>query len=166
MSQVNLLGNQAWPDATINAAITALIRQTYSADDELKAARLARKAAPTEADLAFVAAVDACIADALAQGELLRSDAKLLDSVLEYESAVAWLEKPVEPEFIDCHVDEVTTQEPNPLYAQDVANRAAAQAVLDGASDDTKDLFALRYPPAPAPEPVIEEPVNDPAPAP
>jgi len=145
MSFINLMANDVWSGADIDAKVQALIRSRYSENDELKAARLARSGD----DPGFVAAVDGWIAECVEEGRDARQDMALLTEVLGMEDAARRLARPVvEPE----HDDEgnVTNQD---AIDQDNAERAAAQAVLDAASPEAQELYAERNPPAPEPEP-------------
>jgi hypothetical protein len=148
-SFVNLMASDVWSSADIDNKVHALIRSRYSADDELKAARLARSGG----DDVFVAAVDAWIAECVEQGRQARADMVLLNEVLAVEQSYLRLRRdPVEAE-----VDEegnVTNQEAIDL---DTAERAEATAVVQAASPEAYALVELRNPaPEPAPEPEPE----------
>lgn len=143
MGFVNLMGNDVWSPADIDARVAALIRSRYSADDELKAARLARKAEPDADDLAYVQAVDTWIAACVAEGRQARDDVALLVQVLRMEDANRRLDRPaVEPER-----DEDGNITNADALAEDAVERAEAQAIIDGASPEAKALFDLRNPP-------------------
>jgi hypothetical protein len=156
MSFVNLMASDVWSSADIDNKVHALIRSRYSADDELKASRLARKPDPSESDSAFVAGVDAWIAECVQQGNDARADMALLNEVFPMEAAARRLAMPlVEPEINE--EGEVTNQD---AIDTDLAERADAQAIIDSASPEAKALYDLRNPPAPEPEP--EETIVDP----
>jgi hypothetical protein len=154
MSFVDMMASDVWSSADIDSKVQALIRSRYSADDELKASRLARKPDQSESDLAFVAGVDTWIADCVQQGNDARADMVLLNEVLLVEAAARRLAMPlVEPELNED--GEVVNQD---AIDADLAERAEAQAVMDNASPEAKALYDLRNPPAPEPEPEPEVP--------
>lgn len=158
MSFIDLMASDVWSNGDIDNRVQALIRSRYSENDELKASRLARKPDQSESDLAFVAGVDAWIAECVQQGSDARADMALLNEVLPMEDAARRLALPVvEPEINE--EGEVTNQE---AVDADIAQRADAQAVLDNASPEAKALYEQRNPPAPEPE----EPVEPEEPAP
>lgn len=145
MSFVDLMGNDVWSPADIDARVAQLIRSQYSSDDELKAARLARKADQAPEDVAFVEAVDAWIAQCVQEGRDARADMALLAQVFPMEDAKRRLDQPiVEPEY-----DEDGNLMNEDAILRDEAERATAQAVLDDASPEAQALFALRNPPPP-----------------
>ena len=156
MSFIDKMASDVWSSADIDNKVHALIRSRYSADDELKASRLARKPDPSESDSAFVAGVDAWIAECVQQGNDARADMALLNEVFPMEAAARRLAMPlVEPEINE--EGEVTNQD---AIDTDLAERADAQAIIDSASPEAKALYDLRNPPAPEPEP--EETIVDP----
>ena len=87
MSFVNLYANDLWSKADIDGRVQALIRGRFNQQDELKAARLARKADATEAEQTFVAKVDAWIATCIEEGRQAALDTALLAETLDYEVA-------------------------------------------------------------------------------
>ena len=136
MSFVNLMASDVWSSADIDSKVQALIRSRYSENDELKAARLAR----TGEDPAFVAAVDAWIAECVQQGRDARADMALLAQVFPLEDAARRLAQPVvEPELGE--EGEVLNQD---AIDQDAAERVAAQAVMDAGSAEALGLFKQR----------------------
>ena len=156
MSFVNMMASDVWSSADIDDKVQALIRSRYSAQDELKASRLARTPSPGESEAAFVVSVDAWIAECVAEGRAGRADMALLAQVLELEVAKRRLDMPlVEPVF-DEEAEEETVTNQDALDA-DAAERAAAQAALDAASPEARELFDLRNPPPPVEEPEAEE---------
>lgn len=86
MSFINLLDSVVYTDADITSRTLAILRESVSADDELKAARIARKATPTQQERAYVASVDAAIETALHSGAQARADMALLSEVLAFEA--------------------------------------------------------------------------------
>lgn len=87
MSFVNLMGSDLWTEADIASKVQAMVLSRYNEQDELKAARLSRKADSTESELAFVWAVDEWIANCVKQGRQARIDTVLLAQALEVEQA-------------------------------------------------------------------------------
>ena len=87
MSFIDLMANDVWSESDIQNRVQNLIRSRYTAEDELKAARLARKTDATPEELAYVAAVDAVVETAIAEGRQARIDNALLVEVLAYEVA-------------------------------------------------------------------------------
>lgn len=147
-SFVNLLSRDRWTQADISNRVMQVIRASFSPDDELKAARLARKTDPTAEDVAYIAAVDAAITSAIKQGRAARTDMALLHAALDYEAAQARLALPVVtgPALIVVEQTGMAVEVPNPALQQDADERDAAQAVLDGAAPETLELVALRTP--------------------
>lgn len=128
MKIVDLMSSEIWSPADIEARVTALIRSRYSADDELKAARLARALTPSAHDLAFIAAVDDWISSCLEAGRQATQDMALLQQVLDIEAAQKRLvadESVVAGEDAD-------------------AEREAAQRVIESASDEAMACVAMR----------------------
>ena len=171
MSFVNLYGNDVWSVQDINNRVQSMIRSKYSAEDELKASRLARKTDRSEEDELFIMSIDEWILQCLEEGKQAVVDNALLVEVIEYEAAERRLdqyelEKGTEdiPPITEFILDEEgnPTDEPNPEWVRvlvDREERAAAQAIVDAASADVVELYALRNP-----EPV-EESVEESAPA-
>ena len=91
MSYIDLTGNKVFTSDQISKRLQSAIRQRVSNDDEMKAARLGRKAIKTVADEAFIAKVDAHIANCIADVKLVQADNALLRSILAYKAAVARL---------------------------------------------------------------------------
>lgn len=150
MSFIDMMANDVWSSADIDAKVQAMIRSRYSDNDELKAARLSRNGD----DPTFVAAVDSWVASCVQEGRQSRDDMALLLQVFDVEAAERRLALPVvEPE-----VDEegnITNQE---AIDQDTAERAVAQIVVDNASPEVQYWVDLRRPP------VVPEPDPDPDP--
>jgi hypothetical protein len=164
MSFVNLMSNEIWTDYALSNRVAGIIRSTVSQDDELKAARLSRKAAMSDKEAAFVDRVDADIAAAIEQGRLARADAQLLAAVIEYEAAFDRLDESLvlEPTSIDAtDTDGNVTQIVNPAMLTDIAERNDAQLVIDSANADVIVLFTQRNPPVVEPEVIVEAPIID-----
>ena len=139
---VDLMASDVWSSINISNRVQAIIRSKLSENDELKAARLARKKPMTAEDTAFVEACDKIIVEALAEGKQALTDMLLLAQVLELERATARLALPLlEPELDEDGL--VWNQE---VIDADTATRAEYQAVLDTGSVDAKALFDLRNP--------------------
>lgn len=162
MSFIDMMASDVWSSADIDNKVQALIRSRYSAQDELKASRLARTPNPTEADAAFVVCVDSWIAECVTEGRAARVDMALLAQVLNMEVAKRRLDMPELEPVLD---EEGAVLNQDALDA-DTAERAAAQAELDAASPEAKELFDLRNPPPPIEEPTVDNPVGDQAIAP
>ena len=141
-SFINLMASDVWTDQDINRRVQALIRSQFTAEDELKAARLARQATKTDAEAAFIASVDAAIASALAEGAAARADMVLLQGALDVENAQRRLARPE----IEHVLDESGNLTNQAELDQDAAERAAANAELVAASPEVMDLVSLRNP--------------------
>ena len=148
MSFIDMTANDVWSSADIDNKVQALIRSRYSAQDELKASRLARTPNPSETDAAFVVSVDSWIAECVAEGRAARTDMALLVQVLDLEVHKRRLDMPLVEPVLD-EEEAITNQD---ALDADTAERAAAQAVLDAASPEAKELFDLRNP-----QPPVEE---------
>jgi hypothetical protein len=161
MSFISLLANDIWPDADITRRTEAMVRTEFSQEAETI---LNRKVAgmslgqyvPTQDDLDEMARFKVVVDAAHDEGVAARADMALLLDTMAYETAMKRLAQPLPPE-------DATDEE----KAQDAAERAEAQAVVDGASQAVIDLYALRNPPAPPapetapelelePEPIVE----------
>ena len=146
-SFVDMMANDVWSQADIDAKVQAMIRSRYSDNDELKAARLARSGG----DPAFVAAVDEWIASCVAEGRKARDDMTLLLQVFDVEAAERRLALPVvEPEYDE--QGNVINQEAIDL---DTAERELAQAVVSGANPEVMQWVDARRPPEPEPVPEV-----------
>jgi hypothetical protein len=139
MSFVDLMANDVWSGADIDAKVQAMIRSRYSENDELKAARLTRSGDGED----FVAAVDSWIAQCVAEGRDARDDMALLLQVFDVEDAQRRLDQPVlEPEYDED--DNITNQD---ALDQDALERDAAQSVIDSASPEVMTVVEQRNPP-------------------
>ena len=153
MSFVNMMGNDRWTDLDINRRVQAIIRSQFTAEDELKAARLARQATKTDTEQAFIEAVDSAIAAALAEGHDARVDMELLAQVLNIEECQRIVAIPITEPVLD-EQGAVTNQDQIDL---ETTVRANCQAQIDAASPEVLALVALRNPkPEPAPETELE----------
>ena len=141
-SFVNLMASDVWSDLDISRRVQALIRSAFTAEDELKAARLARQETKTDAEAAFIASVDAAITAALTEGATARSDMALLKDVLHVEDCMRIVALSAIPPALDDQ-GAVTNQD---SIDADVAAKSAAQAVIYAASDPVKSLVAERNP--------------------
>jgi hypothetical protein len=151
MSFVNMMANDVWSSADIDNKVQALIRSRFSAEDELKAARLARLANPTTEEQAFVAAVDGWIADCVREGRQARADMALLLEVFDVEAAERRLAMPVLEPVLNAE-GAVTNQAD---MDADRGVRAAAQTAIDATSADVMHWVDVRRPPPP--EPILTE---------
>lgn len=149
MSFIDLMANEVWSNSDIDNKVQALIRSRYSQQDELKASRLARTTNATEADTAFVADVDAWIAECVQQGRDARADMKLLLEVFAMLDANARLLQPLVQPVYGPELEVVNQTE----IAENTTQRQQAQEILDIASTEAQALFEIRKP-----EVVVEVP--------
>ena len=140
MSFIDLYSNVIWSETDISNKVQALIRSQYSAEDELKASRLARQPKPNKSDLDFIAAVDQAIKNAIDQGRQSRNDNQLLINAIDYEQAYNRLIKTPEPEFLIVDDEQVL----NTMYEKDLDERKQAQEIVDQVSNDVLELVSLR----------------------
>lgn len=144
MSFVNLMANDIWSDADITRRTEAMVRSEFSLEAETilnrkVVAMSVGEYSPTPADLAEMDRFRTVVEAAQAEGVAARADMALLLDTMAYEAAMRRLAQPVIED------DE-----------QDAAERAEAQAVVDAASQEVIDLYALRNPPVPEPLPEPE----------
>lgn len=150
MSFVNMMASDVWSSEDIDNKVHALIRYRVSAEDELKAARLARTATRSTDETAFIEYVDSTIATAVQEGRDARADMATLLQVLDVESAERRLAQPVvEPEYDD--QGEIINQEAVDL---DIEQRIEAQLVIDEASPEVMEWVDKRRP-EPEPEELL-----------
>ena len=142
MSFVNMMGNDRWTDLDINRRVQAIVRSQFTAEDELKAARLVRQSSKSGPEIEFIASVDAAIAAALDEGHAARTDMALLQGALDVENAQRRLARP-ELEHVLDESGNLTNQAE---LDQDAAERAAANAEIAAASPEVMDLVSLRNP--------------------
>jgi hypothetical protein len=86
MSFIDLKANDTWSDGDIERRVNAIIRSKVTAEDELKAARLARSEMD-EDETAFVNSVDEFIRNAIQEGRQAKADMTILKQVFVYEAA-------------------------------------------------------------------------------
>ena len=142
MSFVNLYANDRWSDLDINRRVQALIRTMFTQEDELKAARLDRKAVKSDADTAFIASVDSAVTAALAEGVAARADMALLTQALNIEECMRIVAIPIVEPVLDDQ-GAVTNQE---RIDFETTIRANCQLQIDAASPEVLALVALRNP--------------------
>lgn len=153
MSFIDLMANDIWSDGDINNRVQNLIRSRYTAEDELKAARLSRNPDATLSELDFVADVDAVIVASINEGRAAREDMALLHEVFAVEAAMRRLAMPVVEPVLDGEGN-VTNQ--TEIDAETTV-RTEAQATVEGASAEVTALVEQRNPPVPE-EPLTEQP--------
>jgi len=160
VNYIDLTSDKVWTDDQINRRLQAVIRSRVSQDDEMKAARLGRKAKKTAADKAFIQSVDDHISASIAEAKAISADNSLLRSVVEHEQAVVRLAEPaLDPLAKDADgnllypdvpvMDTVTGQATaktttNPALTLDASSRKDAQAIIDRAAPETLALVAKR----------------------
>lgn len=152
MSFVNLLGNDVWTEHDIVRRTEAMVRSEFSAEAE---AILNRKVSgvafglPLSAeDQAQVAQFRAVVLAAQAAGAEARADMARVQAVLDYEAALARLDRPLY-EGPATVTDGEGNEIPNPEAVTDGLEREAATLVVGQVSADTLALYALRHPPEP-----------------
>ena len=143
MRYVDLLQNTLWSEQDIATRGREIINAqvTEARQNELRTIMLghiAQMRAATAEEMAEIGLVQTLTEGVVASNEAARADMALLNATMEFERARDFLNKPPEPELID--------DQPNPLYEQDVANRASAQAVVDAATKEVQALYTLRNP--------------------
>lgn len=153
MSFVNLFANDVWSDADIVRRTEAMIRSEFPQEAETILNRKAMGAAlgsymPTPEEQAEMARYRATVEAARIEGDAARADMAILVQVFPLEDAQRRLDRPVvEPETDE--EGNVTNAE---AVAQDAAERADAQGVIDAATPQALDLFTRRNPPPPDPD--------------
>lgn len=155
MSFINMMASDVWSSADIDNKVQALIRSRYSAQDELKASRLARTPNASETEAAFVVSVDSWIAECVAEGRSARADMNLLAQVLEMEVLKRRLDMPQ----IETVLDEEGVITNQADIDADEAERAVAELALAKAEPSAQALFDLRNPQPPVQENLSEYPV-------
>lgn len=162
-SFINMMANDVWSDADITRRTEAMLRSEFSQEAETILNRKVLGASMgtyilTPQDQADIARYNAVALSAQAAGVAARADAALLNGALAVEAAQARLAMPplVNPE----------PPEP-PIYteeqlAQDAAERAAAQSVIDAATPEVMLLVWERAAYRAASE-VVKEPVDPPS---
>lgn len=148
MSFVNLMGNDVWSEADIVNRTEAMIRSEFP---YAAVAILNRKATGaalgqytmTDDEQAELARYMQVCEAARQAGNAARADIALLQGALDVEAAQRRL-------LLPPHAGPALLEDgaPNPQVEADAAQRAAAQAVIDGATQDVLDLVAARAAPA------------------
>lgn len=165
MSFIDLMASDVWTEADIVRRTEAMVRAEFSAERETILNRKVSGAIigsyeMTEQDQAEVALFQQVTLAAKDAGDAARADMALLAQVFEVESAARRLALPeVQPELDEAGYG--TNQE---AIDQDAAERAQAQAVIDGASPEARALYDLRNPPPPPEETQPDEPETTPEP--
>lgn len=139
-SFINLMANDIWSDSDITRRTESMVRSEFSLEAETI---LNRKVAgislgqyiPTPEDLVEMARFKEVVDSAREMGKAARADMSLLLRVFALEEADRRLKEPFPPE--DASPEKIDI---------DAAERAAAQAVVDAADTEVKNLFDLRNP--------------------
>lgn len=142
MSFINMLANDVWSDQDISRRVQGMIRSKFTQEDELKAARLARKEDKTESEVAFIREVDATIAAALQEGHSAKIDMDLLSKALNIEECQRIVAIPI-PEQVFDEDNQVINQTQIDIHLRVAKN---CQDVIDSASKEVLALIALRNP--------------------
>lgn len=138
---VDLMGSTPMDEATIQARAQDIIASVWPAWKRERALRLGD-----------VTALNAYMDEIAAEVDLARSNSALLADALAVEAATARLALPIYdgPATIDTE----DGPQPHADQVRDDAEREAAQAVIDGASEQVMALVWSRVPvPEPEPEP-------------
>jgi hypothetical protein len=143
---VDLMGNTPMDEATIQARAQDIIAANWPAWKRERALRLGD-----------VTALNAYMDSMAAEVDLARENSALLAGAIAYEAAAVRLALPVYDGPATIETDEGPA--PHPDKQRDDAERAAAQAVIDGASEQ---VLALVWSRVPVPDPELEA-VPDPA---
>lgn len=158
MSFVNMLANDVWSDQDITNRTEAMVRAVVPLADELVLNRKVQGAALgeytlTAEDQAQMALLAQAGLAAQQAGIEARADMALLMDVLAVEAAEARLaQPPVAPEL-----DEEGNVTHQGAIDTDVEERAAAQAVVDDASEEVMAWVEARRPPPPPEEDAVPE---------
>ena len=162
-SFVDVMANDVWSDADITRRTEAMLRTEFSQEAETILNRKVLGSAMdtyvlTPQDQADIARYNTVALAAQAMGVSARADAALLNGALAVEDAQRRLAMPplVNP---DPPEPPIYTEE---QLAQDAAERAAAQAVIDTATPEVMELVAERAAYRAASEPV-DDPVDPPS---
>jgi hypothetical protein len=143
---VDLMGSTPMDEATIQARAQDIIAANWPQWKRERALRLGD-----------VTALNAYMDEIAAEVDLARSNSALLADALAVEAATARLALPVSESMVSVELEDGTLVYPEQL--RDVAERLAAQEIIDGASEQVLALVASRVPvpvPVPVPEPVPE----------
>lgn len=158
---INLLSNNVWSERDIVAHTEALVHAVTPLTEENVLMRKSMAAAQgqwvlTDEEMQEIGAYSAACLNAHQVGIQMRLDNEKLKLVIAYEAALARLALPVIDDLPDI-VDQDGNTSPNPGLAVDIAEREAAQAVVDDVTDETLELWNLRHPVVEEPE-IIPEP--------
>ena len=165
MSFIDMMANDVWSDGDITNRTEAMVRSQVSQQDELVLNRKVQGAALgeytlTAEDQAQMAVLAQAGLEAQQAGIAARTDMALLMDVFGVEAAERRLAQPVvEPEL-----DEEGSVINQDAVDADVEERAAAQAVVDAASEEVMGWVEARRPPPPPEEEVVPEEIIDEAP--
>lgn len=142
MSFINLLENNIWTLTDINNKVQNLIRSKYSNEDEMKAARLSRKQNISNEELNFITELDNWIKYCVEEGNKSKKDSELLQNVLEYEKAKAYLAlSAVTPELNQDN--EIINQDLVDVYNKD---KIKFENIISNASSEVVSLYEIRNP--------------------
>jgi hypothetical protein len=159
MSYVNLMANDVWTEADIQNRGRALVASQVSEvrQNELRTillGHLAGMRTATAEELAEITMVkDATEATAVTNAAA-RADMALLFDARALELAHWRLTLPpvTQPATVTVYSAQgVASVIDNPAIEDDAQARSAAQALIDGATQEALDLYALRNPPPPEP---------------
>ena len=142
---VDLMGSTPMDEATIQARAQDIIAASWPQWKRERALRLG--------DPVKIAALNAYMDSVAAEVDLARENSALLVDALAYEAAAARLALPVSDSTVSVELEDGTLVYPEQL--RDGAERQAAQAVIDGASEQVMALVWSRVP-VPEPEPAAE----------
>jgi hypothetical protein len=170
MSIINLLKNDVWSERDIVEAGRAETARHISRErqHDLQTIMLGHVSGlrpATTAQMAEILEVKALSEAQAIEDDAARADMALLQTALDHEAALARLLREPVTEPLTMTVTDVDggkTEISNPAVAVDLAERKAAQALIDGAGPATLALLALRHPPLP--EPVVDLLLEVPAP--
>ena len=163
MSFINLLANDVWSDADIVNRTEAMIRSEFSVQAEtIMNRKLLGEATGSytlnDDEKAELVRFKTAVFNAQVAGVEARRDMELLKKVFELEAADQRLKKPV-VEPVTETVDENTIVVNQTEIDADTAEREAAQAKLDAATEEEMNLFSLRNP-VPVVETINEQPIE------
>lgn len=157
MSFIDMMASHVWSDADITNRTEAMLRSQFSVVDEQVLNRKVTGAAMgiytlTQDDEIEVQAFAAATLASQQAGQEARADMANLLQVFDVEAAERRLaQAPVEPVLDE--EGNVTNQD---AVDEDAAQRAQAQATVDGASAEVLEWVAKRRPPPPEPAPEPE----------
>lgn len=172
MSYVNLMENTLWSEADIVARGREIIagQVPESRQNELRTIMLghiAQMRAASQEEMAEIGLVQVLTEGVVLSNEAARADMALLAATLAHEVLVQRLAKPEELPFVMTAevLDEegnvlepsVATEEVNPLYEADAAERADATIKIANASAKVLALYLLRNPVVEVVEEVLDE---------